>query len=72
MKSRITVNIKSLIKEKWITFKELSRISGISQQQLSTINKQKTQKIAFLTIYKLLNSLECKPNDLFLISNIND
>jgi len=72
MKSLVYVNINSLIKEKWITFKELSEMSWISAQQLSAINKKKPTRIAFSTIYKLLLSLNCAPNDLFLISNYHE
>ncbi len=69
MKTNISLKLKSLIKKRGITFKELSHITWISQQQLSVINKWKSKKIEFTTIYKLLKGLVCSPNDLFFIDN---
>jgi DNA-binding Xre family transcriptional regulator len=69
MKTTISIRLKSLIKERSLTLKELSVITGITPQQLSTINKAKSKKIAFMTIYKLLKGLACSPNDLFYVIN---
>lgn len=63
----VIIDIKSLIKDKWITFKKLSIITGISTQQLSNINRQKTDKVSFNTVAKLLTGLQCSPNDLFVV-----
>jgi len=52
-----------------MTLKELSKITGITPQQLSAINRAKPKKIEFMTIYKLLNGLACSPNNLFLIQD---
>ena len=52
-----------------MTLKELSKITGITPQQLSAINRAKPKKIEFMTIYKLLKGLSCNPNDLFSIQD---
>lgn len=72
MRSYVSINLKSLIKARVMTLRELSKITGITPQQLSAINRAKPKKIEFNTIYKLLNGLACTPNDLFLIQNTNE
>lgn len=69
MISNITINLKSLTKSRLMTLRELSKITGITPQQLSAINRAKPKKIEFMTIYKLLSWLNCTPNDLFLIKD---
>lgn len=69
MKSYISINLKSLIKSKSMTLKKLSEITNITPQQLSAINRWKSKKIEFITIYKLLKGLSCNPNDLFSIQD---
>jgi len=71
METNISIDLKSLIKKKSLTLRKLSVITGISPQQLSTINRAKSKKIAFITIYKLLKWLACTPNDLFIITHTN-
>lgn len=64
---RVKLDIRGLIRNKWLTFKQLSTITGISTQQLSNINREKTNKVSFNTIEKLLMGLHCSPNDLFVV-----
>ena len=72
MISTISINLKSLMKINDVTLRKLSKLTGMSQQQLSAIKRAKSKKIEFLTIYKLLTGLSCTPNDLFLITTHNE
>ena len=63
----INLNLQTLLIKKWIKLKELSEITGLSQQQLINIKKQRIKKISLSTIEKLCKWLNCQPNDLFII-----
>ncbi len=63
----INLNLQILLNKKWLKVKELSKITGISQQQLINIKKQRIKKISLSTIEKLCKWLNCQPNDLFII-----
>jgi len=63
----ILINLQSILQKKWIKLKKLSEITGISQQQLINIKKQRIKKISLSTIEKLCKWLNCQPNDLFIV-----
>ena len=69
---KVHINLAALLKQYWMTAKELSKIIWLSEQQLTSIRRQKSEKIEFATIAKLLEAFDCEPNDLFIITKDND
>ena len=60
----IYLNIWDLMKKKWISGLELSKLSWISPEHISKMKRWWTKRIELDTIEKLLVSLDAKPNDL--------
>jgi DNA-binding Xre family transcriptional regulator len=51
-----------------ITQSELARLTGITQKQLSALERGVTCRIDFGTIWKLCTFFRCTPNDLLTLS----
>lgn len=60
----ITVNLSTLIAKKGITSKELSRLIGINEQNLSLLKNGKIKGIRLETLSQLCKHLECQPGDI--------
>ena len=63
------LNLKSILKEKRITLRKLSTLTGISTQALSNIKNGKTKRIELQTIGLLAKALDCSPNDLIKVDD---
>lgn len=62
---KVINNVRSLIQNKWNTLVEISQETWLSYQQLSAIQNNKPQKIAYSTIAILIKYFDCSFNDLF-------
>ena len=60
----ITVNLSVLIARKGITSKELSRLIGINEQNLSLLKNGKIKGIRLETLNQLCKHLACQPGDI--------
>ncbi|MTH45511.1 helix-turn-helix domain-containing protein [Intestinirhabdus alba] len=60
----ITVNLSVLIARKGITSKELSRLVGINEQNLSLLKNGKIKGIRLETLNQLCKHLGCQPGDI--------
>lgn len=60
----IYVNLDSIIKDKNLTSKQLAKIIGITEANLSILRSNKAKAIRFSTLNKLCRILKCEPGDL--------
>lgn len=60
----IHVNLDSVLARRGMTGKELARLVGLSETQLSLFRSGKVRGIRFATLSKLCLVLECGPGDL--------
>lgn len=68
MSSRVKLELAVLrAKRGRITQSELSRLTGITQKQLSALERGETSKIDFVTLEKLCTFFQCTPNDLITL-----
>ena len=69
----IKLNVKKLLnqkkKSKYWLFNQLNNVGNISYTNFNNLVENKTQSIKYSNIEKLCQILECKPNDLFEISD---
>jgi len=61
----IYINLKELMKQKNISAIKLSKLTGITPENISVIKNWKTKQIRLENIEKFLKHLEATPNDLF-------
>lgn len=71
----IKLDVKNLLKQKnkskyWL-FNQLNNIGNISYTNFNNLVENRTQSIKYSNIEKLCKILDCKPNDLFIISDDN-
>lgn len=74
--SMLKLNVKKLLKEKnktkyWL-FNILNKVGNISYTNFYNLVESKTWSIKYSNIEKLCKILECKPNDLFEITDDNE
>lgn len=62
------IDIQWLLDKKNLKLIDLENKTWLSYQQLWNIKEWRTTKISFDTIWKLLEAIKCKPNDLFKIT----
>lgn len=62
----IKINLKNILKEKKMTLKQLSDLTGISSNTLSALQNQKKDSIHFPTLDKVTTALDIKVEDLIL------
>jgi putative transcriptional regulator len=60
----IVINLDVQMAKRKIKLTELSRLVGISAQNLSVLKTGKARAIRFSTLEKLCQALECTPGDL--------
>lgn len=60
----ITINLSILIAKKGITSKELSKLIGINEQNLSVLKNGKIKGIRLETLNQLCKHLDCQPGDI--------
>jgi putative transcriptional regulator len=60
----VRVELDALLARRSMTGKELARIVGLSETQLSLFRSGKVRGIRFSTLAKLCLALECQPGDL--------
>lgn len=63
----IKLRIKVLCAEREISMRQLSRQTGIMPKTLSLLASGKTQGIRYDTLFKIMQTLHCSLEDLFLI-----
>ncbi len=64
---KLIINLKNILEKKKMTTVELSEITWLSRQQISTIKNWKSKRIELTTIHKLMKAFKCTPNDLFKV-----
>lgn len=60
----ITINLSVLLAKKGITSKELSKLIGINEQNLSLLKNGKVKGIRLETLNQLCKHLACQPGDI--------
>lgn len=65
----VQINLKELMKKKWIKAIQLAELTWLTPSQISKIKNGKPKKIELHTIDLLLKALDCSPNDLIIITN---
>ncbi|EKD29787.1 MAG: hypothetical protein ACD_78C00274G0014 [uncultured bacterium (gcode 4)] len=64
---KVEINLWELLGKNKMSARDLSKITGMSNQQISSIKRGMTSRIGLDTIEKLLEAFQCEPNDLFKI-----
>lgn len=60
----IKITLDSILTERGMTGKQLSREIGLSETQMSLFRSGKVRGIRFATLERLCAVLECRPGDL--------
>ena len=72
----VKLNVKELLEQKkkskyWL-FNQLNNVGNISYTNFNNLVENRTNSIRYSNIEKLCNILDCKPNDLFEITDENN
>ncbi len=62
----IRTTLDLVMTQRRITGKELARIVGITEQNLSLLRTGKVKGVRFSTLEKLCEALDCQPGDLLV------
>ena len=68
----IKISLKSLLKDKGITSKELCEFVGITEANMSILRSGKAKGIRFDTLLKICQYLDCKPGDIIGIEGVQN
>ena len=60
----IVINLDVMMAKRKMRLKELSRIVGITEQNLSILKNGKARAIRFSTLDQICNCLDCQPGDI--------
>ncbi|MBC8570957.1 helix-turn-helix domain-containing protein [Zongyangia hominis] len=61
----VKINLKEILKEKRMTMKELSVLTGIRPNTISNLSKETAMRIQFDQIDALCKALDCTVGELF-------
>lgn len=67
----IKINLKEILKERKMTLKQLSDLSGVSSNTLSALQNQKNDSIHFPTLDKITSALNINVEDLIIKYDLN-
>ncbi|MFD1800996.1 helix-turn-helix domain-containing protein [Mixta tenebrionis] len=68
----ITINLTVLIAKRGISSKELSRLIGINEQNLSLLKNGKVKGIRLETLNQICKHLNCQPGDILIYTEDDD
>lgn len=68
----ITVNLKEMLKKRGMTGKELVKLIGLTEANLSVLRSGKAKAIRFSTLNKICKALDCEPGDILKFEEGDD
>ena len=61
---RIVVNLDVVMAQRKISSRELARVSGITEANLSLLKRGKVKGVRFETLASICRHLDCQPGDI--------